>query len=118
MNVPLAIADSGGRGAGRSQVDELFNEVDDLIKRVADVDSPEILRVRARVHAALVVAKSAFADGAHRIRERPTPVFKSLPMFDEVPDDHDTLPAENLGVALLVGLGLGLVASWRHIDAG
>jgi ElaB/YqjD/DUF883 family membrane-anchored ribosome-binding protein len=109
MNVPLAIADSGGGGgAGRTSVNELFNEVDDLIKRVADVDSPEILRVRARVHAALVVAKSAFADGAHRIRERPAPVFNG------VQDDDDTLPAEDLGVALLVGLGLGLVASWRQ----
>jgi ElaB/YqjD/DUF883 family membrane-anchored ribosome-binding protein len=112
MNASLAIADSGGGDAGHTPVDELFNEVDDLIKRVADVDSPEILRVRAKVYAALAVAKSAFAHGTHRIRQQPAPVFNG------VPDDDDALPTEELGVALLVGLGLGLVASWRHIDAG
>jgi ElaB/YqjD/DUF883 family membrane-anchored ribosome-binding protein len=114
MNVPFAIAASGGDDAGRAPVDELFNEVDDLLKRVADVDSPEILRVRARVYAALVVAKSAFAHGAHRIRERPVPVSNAAH------DEYGTLPTptEDLSVALLVGLGLGLVASWRHIDAG
>ena len=45
--------------ASRTQFDELFDGVDDLIKRVADVESPEIRKTRAKVHAALVVAKNA-----------------------------------------------------------
>jgi ElaB/YqjD/DUF883 family membrane-anchored ribosome-binding protein len=105
MNVP---------DASRAPVDDLFTEVDDLIKRVADVDSPEILKVRAKVHAALVVAKSAFAGGAHRIRERPATNVGTVPAFDEVEHDDDLPPTDDLGIVLLVGLGLGLVASLRQ----
>lgn len=105
MNVP---------DVSRAPVDDLFTEVDDLIKRVADVDSPEILKVRAKVHAALVVAKSAFAGAAHRIRERPAANFSTAPAFDDVERDDDLPPVDDLGVVLLVGLGLGLVASLRQ----
>ena len=110
MSVPLAtaIADPGIGGAGHAHVDDLFEGVDDLIKRVADVDSPEILRVRAKVHAALVAAKSAFSDGANRIQPRPVAIV-------EHPwDDDDRLPTAELGVALLVGLGVALVAFPRQ----
>jgi len=105
MNVP---------DASRGPVDALFTEVDDLIKRVADVDSPEILKIRAKVHAALVVAKSAFAGGAHRIRERPAAIVSTVPAFDEVDQDDDSPATDDLGVVLLVGLSLGLVASLRQ----
>jgi hypothetical protein len=115
MSVFLATAIPGPGGAeyaGRAHFDELFDGVDDLIKRVADVESPEILRVRAKVYAALVVAKGSLAyranHRANQVRER------SLPMADGVQSDDGPLPAEELGVALLLGVGLALVASWRQ----
>jgi hypothetical protein len=37
----------------------LFDGVDDLIKRVADTENPEIRKIRAKVHASMVVARSA-----------------------------------------------------------
>ena len=43
-------------------LDDLFEGVDDLIKRVADTENPEIRRIRARVHASMRVAKSALAS--------------------------------------------------------
>jgi hypothetical protein len=51
MSVSLATAipdprAGGAEHAGRAHFDELFDGVDDLLKRVADVESPEILRVR------------------------------------------------------------------------
>jgi len=98
----------GAEHAGRAHFDELFDGVDDLIKRVADVESPEILRVRAKVYAALVVAKSSLANRASRVRER------SLPMFDGVRGDDGRPATEELGVALLLGVGLALVASLRQ----
>lgn len=114
MSVPLAMAIADpGAGARHAHVGELFDGVDDLIKRVADVDNPEIRRVRAKVHAALVVAKNAFADRKRQIRERS--VVEGV--VEGVREDDD-LPVEELGVALLIGLGLGLVGSLRHIDAG
>jgi hypothetical protein len=111
VSLATAIPDPGAGGAehaGCAHFVELFDGVDDLIKRVADVESPEILRVRARVHTALVAAKSALADCANQVRER------SLPTDDGVQNDDRRLPTEELGVALLLGLGLALVASLRQ----
>jgi ElaB/YqjD/DUF883 family membrane-anchored ribosome-binding protein len=133
MSATLATA-IAGNGVGRAQTvgtpfavdtpfEELFDGVDDLIKRVADVENPEIRKVRARVHAAMVAAKgvaatgvaatgvaakSAFEDGANRVR----------PQAAQVADRTDgylrDYPGQALGVALLLGLGLGLIVSSRQ----
>ena len=50
-----------------AQFHELFDGVEDLIKRVAEVESPEIQKIRAKVRAALIVARSAAQDGAARV---------------------------------------------------
>src|SRR6267154_843277 len=66
MNAHVATA-IDGNGAGRanqpagSALELLFDGVDDLIRRVADTENPEIRKVRAKVHAALVAAKSEVA---------------------------------------------------------
>jgi hypothetical protein len=110
VRLAAAIAEPMTGSVSHAPVDELFDGVDDLIKRVADVvadvDSPEILRVRARVHAGLVAAKSAFAGYVSQVRE---PAAASAEAVAE-----DVPPADELGIALLVGLGLGLVASLRQ----
>ena len=86
-----------------SHLNELFDGVDDLIKRVADTYNPEIRKVRAKVHASMVIAKSAFEDGAIQVRRQARP-------FDDGADDylHD-YPDQDLSVALLVGVGLGVI---------
>ena len=84
-----------------TQLDELFDGVDDLIKRVADTENPEIRKIRARVHASMAVAKSALEDGA-------IPVHRRTPPFD---DDTGDDPDQGLSVALLVGVGLGVIMS-------
>ena len=107
VRLATAITEPMTGSVGHAPVDELFDGVDDLIKRVADVDSPEILRVRARVHAGLVAAKSAFAGYVTQTRE------PAAAPAETVAED-DSPPADELGIALLVGLGLGLVASLRQ----
>ena len=68
MNTHVATAICSN-GSGRAQeaagspLEELFDVVDDLIRRVADSENPEIRKVRAKVHAALVTAKNAVATG-------------------------------------------------------
>jgi ElaB/YqjD/DUF883 family membrane-anchored ribosome-binding protein len=124
MNSPLpaAIAANTARRpkALVSQFDELFDGVDDLIKRVADVENPEIRRMRARVHAAMVVAKSACMDGATEgrgpsLRVAPPSSQDRSPPSRVAPDVYlDEYPSEALGVGLLVGLGLGLIVSMRQ----
>jgi ElaB/YqjD/DUF883 family membrane-anchored ribosome-binding protein len=85
-----------------THLDELFAGVDDLIKRVADTENPEIRRIRAKVHASMTVAKSAFAGGAMQARA-PAAMDEDLEELDD--------SEQALGVALLVGVGLGVIMS-------
>jgi ElaB/YqjD/DUF883 family membrane-anchored ribosome-binding protein len=131
MSATLAPA-VAGNGAGRPKetvketvatpFEELFDGVDDLIRRVADVENPEIRRIRARVHASMVAArgvasngvasngvaaKDAVEDGANQARRRAVQAA-------DVADDYLRDPGPALGVALLVGLSLGLIVSLRQ----
>jgi len=91
-----------------AQVVELFAGVDDLIRRVADTENPEIRKVRAKVYAALVVARSSFERSASQVRR---PAAQVVPLVDSTDEYLEDYPGPALGVALLVGLGLGLVVS-------
>jgi ElaB/YqjD/DUF883 family membrane-anchored ribosome-binding protein len=92
-----------------TQFDELLDGVDDLIKRVADVENPEIRRTRAKVHAALVIAKNALKNTAHQVVSQPTPLA-DRPRTAATDDALDP-PEPSLGVALLVALGFSLIVS-------
>src|ERR1700681_1819550 len=110
MNAPLATA-VAGYNVGRAkpgfdaQFEELFDGVDDLIKRVADTENPEIRKIRAKVHASMMAAKSACEDSTHEVRRPSSPAYASARPMDE------EYPGEALGMALLVGLGLGVIMS-------
>jgi ElaB/YqjD/DUF883 family membrane-anchored ribosome-binding protein len=119
-----------GNGAGRAKeavgtpFEELFDDVDDLIRRVADVENPEIRKIRARVHATMIAAKGAAANGvavkgigAHGAldtvranRARP----QAAQAADHTGEYLRDYPGQALGVALLVGLSLGLIVSSRE----
>jgi ElaB/YqjD/DUF883 family membrane-anchored ribosome-binding protein len=97
---------------------ELFDGVDDLIRRVAHTECPETRKVRARVHAALVAARKAF-DNVVKTAPTPSP-SQPLPVAAATEDDThpfdgtatqalDGTVTQALGVALLLGLGLGLM---------
>jgi ElaB/YqjD/DUF883 family membrane-anchored ribosome-binding protein len=137
MSATLAPA-VAGKGAGRpnetvketvaTPFEELFEGVDDLIRRVADVENPEIRRIRARVHASMVAArgvaargvasngvasngvaaKDAVEDGVSQERRR------AVQAANDADDYLRDYPGPALGVALLVGLGLGLIVSLRQ----
>lgn len=82
-----------GQGAG-APFEELFDGVADLMKRVADTENPEIRKIRAKVHASMAGVKSAWGRGALE------------PAADQGGEED---PA--LGVALLVGVGIGMIMS-------
>jgi ElaB/YqjD/DUF883 family membrane-anchored ribosome-binding protein len=121
MNAQVATA-IGSNGIGRAKeaagtpFQELFDGVDDLIRRVADTENPEIRKVRARVHAALVAAKSAFEakNTFQDTANQPNQMRRPELQVTEIDDALRDYPGPALGVALLVGLGLGLVVSSRQ----
>jgi ElaB/YqjD/DUF883 family membrane-anchored ribosome-binding protein len=92
--------------------EELFDGIDDLIHRVADSDSPEIRKSRAKVYATMVAAKSALEQQANHTRADPVRADLT-PIGDMVEDFLRDHSGERLGAALLVGLGLGLLAALR-----
>jgi ElaB/YqjD/DUF883 family membrane-anchored ribosome-binding protein len=91
-----------------THLDELFDGVDDLIKRVADTENPEIRKIRAKVHASMTVAKSAFVDAATQVRPR------AVAPAGDIDEHVDGYPEQDLGFALLVGVGLGVIMSMQQ----
>jgi hypothetical protein len=105
----IAIADS--------QLEELFAGVDDLIRRVADVENPDILKSRAKVHATMVMAKNAFDERVLAVHRGATAITDNARHTGDsehfIDPSRQDLARQDLGVALLVGLGLGLVLPLR-----
>jgi ElaB/YqjD/DUF883 family membrane-anchored ribosome-binding protein len=106
--------------APAAQVAELFADVDDLIRRVADSENPEIRKVRAKVYAALVAARSSFDRNANQMRRQASPgaprtASRLAPLLVDGTDEYlEEYPGPALGIALLLGLGVGLVVSLRQ----
>jgi ElaB protein len=108
MNATLDSNHSESAGQDLSgQFHELFDGVEDLIKRVAEVESPEIQKIRAKVRAALIVARSAVQDGAAH-------VGRKARWAAETTDDYlREYPWYALGLVALLGFGAGLLAARR-----
>jgi ElaB/YqjD/DUF883 family membrane-anchored ribosome-binding protein len=89
------------------QVNSFLDSVEDLTKALKDVDTPDIARVRAKVKMALVAAKSAMADTATQLRSQAQQAGKRTDVF--VRDN----PWQVIGIAAVVGLAVGILASRR-----
>ena len=87
---------------------DLFDGVEDLIKRIAEIDSPDVQKIRAKARVALMAAKSAVQDGA-------THVGLKARRAAETTDDYlREYPWYALGLVTLIGFGAGaLVARIR-----
>jgi ElaB protein len=103
-------------GKLNEQFRELFDGVEDLIKRVSEVDSPEIQKIRAKARVALMMAKSAIADGATHVGTQARKaagttgeyVRRAAGSTDDYVRDY---PWYALGAGAVVGFALGLLVS-------
>jgi len=91
------------RGSG--QFHDLFDSVEDLIKRVAEIDSPEVQKIRAKARVALMVAKSAVQDGATHVGRQ---ARRAAGTTDEYLREY---PWYALGLVTLVGFGAGILVA-------
>ncbi len=101
---------SAARKAGHVANDAVkgfLDSVEDLTNAVKDIESPDIARVRAKVRLALVAAKSAAADTAAQIGSGARQIGQRTDGF--VRDN----PWQVIGIAAVVGLAVGILASRR-----
>jgi ElaB/YqjD/DUF883 family membrane-anchored ribosome-binding protein len=89
------------------QINSFIQNVEDLTHALKDVDTPEIARVKAKVKIALAAAKSALKDSAAQVRSQARQVTKTTDTY--VRDN----PWQVVGIAALIGLAVGIVASRR-----
>jgi len=106
MESVSATAHKAGEFAN-GQLNSFLSSVEDLTNALKDVESPEIARVRAKVKLALVAARSAVSDTASQIRTQAEQVGRRTDTF--VRDN----PWQVIGVAAVVGLAVGILASRR-----
>ncbi|MGA2189991.1 MAG: hypothetical protein ABSH33_15785 [Steroidobacteraceae bacterium] len=80
---------------------ELVDGVDDLLKRISDIDSPEITKIRTKVQIALSAAKSAWQDTTdYANKQVTTSLHWPLERMRES-------PWRAVGIATVVGIGVG-----------
>ena len=103
-------------GKLNEQFRELFDGVEDLIKRVSEVNSPEIQKIRAKARVALMMAKSAISDGAthvsHRARRAADTTGVYVRRAADTTDDYvREYPWYALGAGAVLGFALGVLVS-------
>jgi ElaB/YqjD/DUF883 family membrane-anchored ribosome-binding protein len=106
QSVPDTARVAGDHANG--QVNSFLDSVEDLTKTLKDVGTPDIARLRAKVKIALTAAKSAMADTATQFRDQAQHVGKRTDTF--VRDN----PWQVIGIAAVVGLAVGILASRRY----
>jgi len=92
--------------SAKAHFKDLFDDVEDLIGRVADIESPEIQKIRAKVRVASKLARSALQDGATHVRRQAHQAASSTEGYLR---DY---PWRALGLGVLLGFGLGRL-TWR-----
>jgi ElaB/YqjD/DUF883 family membrane-anchored ribosome-binding protein len=102
-----ATPQSSRRDAAGANLEQLFDDVEDLIKRVADIESPEIQKIRAKVRVALMLAKSAVQDGAVQMRRQ---ARQAAHTTDAYLRDY---PWHAVALGTLLGFGVGVLVARR-----
>jgi ElaB protein len=106
----------GPNGKMSEQFQELFDGVEDLLKRVSEVDSPEIQKIRAKARVALMMAKSAIADSATHVGNRARRAAGSTGDYvrraaGSTDDYVREYPWYALGAGAVLGFALGVIVS-------
>jgi len=88
-----------------AELSNLITDVEDLLKRVADVGDVDIEQLRARVEDKIEAAKETLAEGGFQVAKTARDVAKAT-------DDYvRKSPWQSVGVAVLTGVILGYAVS-------
>jgi ElaB/YqjD/DUF883 family membrane-anchored ribosome-binding protein len=101
-------AETNGGDAGKnSEWRNLVSDVEDLVKKIANVDDAEISRIRGKVEDTLARAKSVAGEGTAALRAR---AGEASEVTDKYVHDN---PWAAIGIAAAIGIVIGFVASRR-----
>jgi len=93
--------------AASGEIKSLIADVEDLVAKIADLNDADVMRVRNKVQRAIDAAKESIAGGADTLRQQAQRAASSAD--DYVRDS----PWQAVGIAALVGVLIGLVATRR-----
>lgn len=89
------------------EVNNLIADVQDLIGRLSSSADPEIARVRAKIERAIDSTKKAVSDGASQVQKQAQDALGASDRYVR------TSPWQAVGIASVIGLVVGLLASRR-----
>ena len=99
---------NGGRTGRGEEWRNLVADVEDLVKKVANVDDEEIAEIRSKVQHTLERAKTSARAGVTAVRGR----------AEDVTEATDVYVRENpwaaIGLAAAVGIVIGFIAAGRR----
>lgn len=99
---------NGGRTGRGEEWRNLVADVEDLVKKVANVDDEEIAEIRSKVQHTLERAKTSARAGVAAVRGR----------AEDVTEATDVYVRENpwaaIGLAAAVGIVIGFIAAGRR----
>jgi ElaB/YqjD/DUF883 family membrane-anchored ribosome-binding protein len=98
---------NGGDAGKGAEWRNLVADVEDLVKKVANVDDAEIARIRGKVVDTLAKAKSVANDGAAAVRTKAGEASEATDHYV-----HEN-PWAAIGIAAAIGIVIGFVASRR-----
>jgi ElaB/YqjD/DUF883 family membrane-anchored ribosome-binding protein len=96
-------------GAKDGQFQEFFDGVDDLIEKIAQVQSPEIQKIRAKARVALGAARSAVKDSAAHVSRQARQVAATTDGYVR------ESPWQAVAIGTLLGLVIGFAAGRRSV---
>lgn len=100
-------ADTNGESARGAEWRNLVADVEDLVKKVANVDDAEIAKIRGKVEETLAKAKTTAGEGAAAVRAR---AGEATEATDEYVHEN---PWAAIGIAAAIGIVIGFVAGRR-----
>lgn len=95
------------RSATGQEFSDLMADIQDLVARIAHVNDPDVVRLRAKVERALSTAKSAIAQGSDRLQRQARDALKA---GDGYVRDR---PWQSVGIAAAAGLIVGFLLARR-----
>lgn len=93
--------------AASSEIKSLIADVEDLVAKIANLNDADVVRVRGKVQRAIDSAKESIAEGADTLRQQ---AQRAAGTADDYVRDS---PWQAVGIAALVGVLIGLVATRR-----